>query len=387
MDNYIEIDTKIINNNIKKITEERPGYKYYIMVIKGNCYGHGFELLKYLDKTYINTFAVATYEEAKEARTYLDKKYSILILQPINLSNIDDAVKNNFIITLSSYDYYNKLIKLNNIHGLKIHLKLNTGMNRLGLDNPKEINTIYNDLVIDKKYNITLDGIYSHLSSFGIVDKLFDNQIDKFKELTSSIDLSKINMIHLYSSSSLSIHPKVDFCNGVRIGKLVFGLNFDNFNTSGLINNLKNIKRNIVRNRLKLSPLNENMCIDVKPAFSLYSTVSEVRFVEKGTNVGYDGEYVTTNDEYIAVVPIGYSNGLNRKFSNGYVTINNKKYKIVSAINMCMMLISVDSKVKVNDKVTIIGKDLDIKTVPDIIHENSLSILCGLKENIKRIYK
>lgn len=387
MDNYIEIDTKIINNNIKKITEERPGYKYYIMVIKGNCYGHGFELLKYLDKTYINTFAVATYEEAKEARTYLDKKYSILILQPINLSNIDDAVKNNFIITLSSYDYYNKLIKLNNIHGLKIHLKLNTGMNRLGLDNPKEINTIYNDLVIDKKYNITLDGIYSHLSSFGIVDKLFDNQIDKFKELTSSIDLSKINMIHLYSSSSLSIHPKVDFCNGVRIGKLVFGLNFDNFNTSGLINNLKNIKRNIVRNRLKLSPLNENMCIDVKPAFSLYSTVSEVRFVEKGTNVGYDGEYVTTNDEYIAVVPIGYSNGLNRKFSNGYVTINNKKYKIVSAINMCMMLISVDSKVKVNDNVTIIGKDLDIKTVPDIIHENSLSILCGLKENIKRIYK
>ena len=387
MDNYIEIDTKIINNNIKKITEERPGYKYYIMVIKGNCYGHGFELLKYLDKTYINTFAVATYEEAKEARTYLDKKYSILILQPINLSNIDDAVKNNFIITLSSYDYYNKLIKLNNIHGLKIHLKLNTGMNRLGLDNPKEINTIYNDLVIDKKYNITLDGIYSHLSSFGIVDKLFDNQIDKFKELTSSIDLSKINMIHLYSSSSLSIHPKVDFCNGVRIGKLVFGLNFDNFNTSGLINNLKNIKRNIVRNRLKLSPLNENMCIDVKPAFSLYSTVSEVRFVEKGTNVGYDGEYVTTNDEYIAVVPIGYSNGLNRKFSNGYVIINNKKYKIVSAINMCMMLISVDSKVKVNDKVTIIGKDLDIKTVPDIIHENSLSILCGLKENIKRIYK
>ena len=387
MDNYIEIDTKIINNNIKKITEERPGYKYYIMVIKGNCYGHGFELLKYLDKTYINTFAVATYEEAKEARTYLDKKYSILILQPINLSNIDDAVKNNFIITLSSYDYYNKLIKLNNIHGLKIHLKLNTGMNRLGLDNPKEINTIYNDLVIDKKYNITLDGIYSHLSSFGIVDKLFDNQIDKFKELTSSIDLSKINMIHLYSSSSLSIHPKVDFCNGVRIGKLVFGLNFDNFNTSGLINNLKNIKRNIVRNRLKLSPLNENMCIDVKPAFSLYSTVSEVRFVEKGTNVGYDGEYVTTNDEYIAVVPIGYSNGLNRKFSNGYVTINNKKYKIVSAINMCMMLVSVDSKVKVNDNVTIIGKDLDIKTVPDIIHENSLSILCGLKENIKRIYK
>lgn len=387
MDNYIEIDTKTINNNIKKITEERPGYKYYIMVIKGNCYGHGFELLKYLDKTYINTFAVATYEEAKEARTYLDKKYSIIILQPINLSNIEDAVKNNFIITLSSYDYYKKLIKLNNINGLKIHLKLNTGMNRLGLDNPKEINTIYNDLVIDKKYNITLDGIYSHLSSFGIVDKLFDNQIDKFKELTSSIDLSKINMIHLYSSSSLSIHPKVDFCNGVRIGKLVFGLNFDNFNTSGLINNLKNIKRNIVRNRLKLSPLNENMCIDVNPAFGLYSTVSEVRFVKKGTNVGYDGEYVTTNDEYIAVVPIGYSNGLNRKFSNGYVIINNKKYKIVSAINMCMMLVSVDSKVKVNDKVTIIGKDLDIKTVPDIIHENSLSILCGLKENIKRIYK
>ena len=122
-------------------------------------------------------------------------------------------------------------------------------------------------------------------------------------------------------------------------------------------------------------------------SFNLYSTVSEIRKVNKNTNVGYDGEYITKDEEYIAVIPIGYADGLNRKFSNGYVLINNKKYKVVSAINMCMLLVSTDNNVKVDDKVIIIGDSLDVETVSNTIHENELSIICSLKDNIKRIYK
>ena len=387
MDNYIEIDTKVINENIKTIMNARPGYKNYIMVVKGNAYGHGFELLKHIDKNLVDTFAVATFEEALEARKYLDYKYDILILQPISIINVKECKKNNFIITVSSFDYYKKLIKINEIDSLKIHLKLNTGMNRLGINKKEEINEIYNDLIIEKKYNIILDGIFSHLASFGIVDNLWDKQVNKFKELTESIDLSKINMVHLYSSSSLAIHPKLDFCNSVRIGKLVYGLGFENINTKGLVNKLKSIKRDFIRKHLKLSNLNKTFNIKVKSAFKLYSIIVEIRLVNKNSNVGYDGEYVTKDEEYIAVVPIGYADGLNRKFSNGYVLINNKRYKIVSAINMCMMLISVDHNVKINDKVIIIGDNFDIETVSNIIHENTLSILCTLKNNLKRIYK
>lgn len=386
VENYIEIDTNIINNNIKTIIKERSGYKNYIMVIKGNAYGHGFELVKYIDKKYINVFAVATFEEAIIARKYLENKYPILILQPIDLLNISKCDNNNFIITLSSYNYYKELIKINNLNNLKVHMKLNTGMNRLGIDNINEIIEIYNDLVINKKYNIILDGIYSHLASFGIVDNLWDKQVSKFKELTKLIDLNKINMIHLYSSSSLSIHPKLDFCNSVRIGELIYGINFNNFNKNGLINKLKNIKRNIIRCNLKLSQLNKNICINVSPAFKLVSYVSEIRKVKKGSNVGYDGEYITSNDEYIAVIPIGYSSGLSKNFTYSYVLINNVKYKIVSAINMCMLLIRTDNKVKLGDKVIIIGEELNIKVVSSLVNQSTLNILCSLEDNIKKVY-
>ena len=123
-------------------------------------------------------------------------------------------------------------------------------MNRLGLNNKDNINDIYHN------HHFILEGIYTHLATIGISDNRFDKQINKFKELTSNIDLKKIEMVHLYSSNAFIIHPKLDFANGVRLGIVMFGVSPRNLNNKGFKNYLRKIKRDLTRRKLKISAIN-----------------------------------------------------------------------------------------------------------------------------------
>lgn len=385
-DTYFEIDTKIIKENIKKIIDSRSGYDYYIAVVKGKAYGYGYEIAKTITETKINYLAVATINEAIEVRKYIPKDFPIMCLQPVNLNDIKTCLENNITITIPDINYYKKLVK-ENPSSLKIQLKLNTGMNRMGLESKEEVKTIYDDLIKNKKYNIILEGIYSHFASLGIVDNLWDKQVNKFKELTSLINIKEIKMIHMFSSNSLSAHPKLDFCNTTRIGQLIFGNYLNNINESGFINKLKKIKRDYIRNKKGLSPLNKEFFIDVKPAIKLISTIECIKKIKKGEKVGYDGEYIADEDINIAMIPIGYADGLNKNFTGKYVLINNKKYQIVGEINMCMTLIKVDKNVKIGDQVTLIGDELTPKKVAYSIGTSVPYLLCSFENYIKRIYK
>lgn len=385
-DTYFEIDTKIIKENIKKIIDSRSGYDYYIAVVKGKAYGYGYEIAKTITETKINYLAVATINEAIEVRKYIPKDFPIMCLQPVNLNDIKTCLENNITITIPDINYYKKLVK-ENPSSLKIQLKLNTGMNRMGLESKEEIKTIYDDLIKNKKYNIILEGIYSHFASLGIVDDLWDKQVNKFKELTSLINIKEIKMIHMFSSNSLSAHPKLDFCNTTRIGQLIFGNYLNNINESGFINKLKKIKRDYIRNKKGLSPLNKEFFIDVKPAIKLISTIECIKKIKKGEKVGYDGEYIADEDTNIAMIPIGYADGLNKNFTGKYVLINNKKYQIVGEINMCMTLIKVDKSIKIGDQVTLIGDELTPKKVAYSIGTSVPYLLCSFENYIKRIYK
>ena len=385
-DTCFEIDTKIIKENIKRIIDSRCGYDYYIAVVKGKAYGYGYEIAKTITQTKINYLAVATINEAIEVRKYISKDFPIMCLQPVSLNDIKTCLDNNITITIPDINYYKKLVK-ENPSSLKIQLKLNTGMNRMGLESKEEVKIIYDDLIKNKKYNIILEGIYSHFASLGIVDSLWDKQVNRFKELTSLIDIKDIKMVHMFSSNSLSAHPKLDFCNTTRIGQLIFGNYLNNINESGFINKLKKIKRDYIRNKKNLSPLNKEFFIDVKPAIKLVSTIECIKNVKKGEKVGYDGEYVADEDTNIAMIPIGYADGLNKNFTGKYVLINNKKYKIVGEINMCMTLIKVDKSVKVGDNVVLIGDELTPKKVAYSVGVSVPYLLCSFENYIKRIYK
>ena len=375
---YVEINTKILKENVKCILNKYNNYKYYIGVIKGNAYGHGLDIAKYIVESGINYLAVSTLEEALYVRKLVETP--ILCLQPIDISELEIASKENITITLSSYDYYKELIKTN--LKLKVHLKLDTGMNRLGINNKKQITEIYNNLINNN--NIQLEGLYTHLGTVGIIDKNWDNQVESFLNLTSDIDLNKIDIIHIYSSNSLVIHPKLEFANGVRIGILMYGICPRKPNDSGIKGKLRSIKRNYLIKKYKISKTLNDYNLGVKPCLKLLSKVIEIKNVDKNKYVGYGLKYKTKEKCKIAIVPIGYADGLSLKNSGRYLTINNNKYKIVGSVNMKMLTILVDEKVKIGDTVTVIGDN--IRYVCNHTNVTPQNLLATIPSNIERFY-
>ena len=345
---YAEIDVKQAQKNIKNIIRKNSDYKYYIGVVKGNAYGHGMKFCKWIVEGGINYLAVSTLDEALEIREEI-KDIPILILQPVDIKYLDICSSNNITITIGSYDYYLKLKYIT--ISLKVHLKIDSGMNRLGINKEEQVTEIYNYLI--NSNNFILEGIYTHLATLGITDKRFDKQINRFLRLTKSIDLSKIEIVHIYSSNSFVIHPKLSWANGCRLGIIMYGLAPRNFDTQG-INKLREIKRNMTRKYLRLSSINDDFYVDVKPCLKLISEVSVIKEVDKNNYVGYGYNYLTEEKSLIAIIPVGYMDGLSLNNTGRNVYINNKPYKIVGVINMGMITVKVDGEVKVGDRVEVI---------------------------------
>lgn len=377
---YIEIDTNIISSNVKNIIKKYNDYKYYIGVVKGNAYGHGGYISKTMIENGINYLAVSSLEEATDIRKYVDTP--ILSLEPISLDYIDECIKNNVTITISNYDYYKKLIS-KNIKGLKVHLKLNTGLNRLGLSNVEEVTEIYNNLINNE--NIKLEGIYSHLSTTGIADKIYDNQIARFKELTKNIDLNKIEIVHIGKSSTLEYHPKIEFVNAIRLGGALYGIKQPKINYTGLKGFIRKLKHNYLIKKLNISETYKSNDLDIKPAISLKSEVMEIQKIKAGDIVGYGGKFVSEKDALIAVIPVGYADGLDLRYNNCYVTINSKKYKIVGSVNMGMITVLIDESIQVGDEVSVINKN--IKEIASLINSTPYFVMTSLNPTLPRIYK
>lgn len=381
---FIEINLDNIIKNVKTIIKKYPDYKYYIGMVKSNAYGHGMYVINEMINNGINYLAVSSLEEALDIRRF-NKEISVLCVEPIELDSIDVAIKNNITITIHDIDYFKKLndqIK----NKVKVHIKIDTGMNRLGIKDKDEFNEIVR--LINENNNIFLEGLFTHFATPGVNDKFYDNQISQFKYITSDIDLSKIDIIHLSSSFIMLAHPKIDFANGVRCGTILFGYDIA---PKKLNNSPKNILRKIRNSYLikkyNISKTYENVDIDLKPAFKVKTNVIQIKKIKKHEKVGYGILYEAKKDEIIATLPIGYDDGIGINHENRFVLINNKKYRVVGEISMCMMSVLVDESVKVGDSVTIMGDKITLGMISRLNNSSIHNTLVNIGKVLPRIYK
>ena len=343
---YAEINLKNIKDNVNKIINTYNNYKYYIGVVKADSYGHNTEkVVKAIIDGGCNYLAVSSLDEALEVRAYFD--IPILCLGIINSKYMDICVKNNIDITVTNLNYLKEIKNYN----LNIHIKIDTGMNRLGVKDKDEFNLIIKEL---ENSNLNLKGIYTHIYE-ACNKEVIEKQIDKFKYITSDIDLNKIDIIHIAQSDTLVNYPKLEFCNGCRLGIIMYGLN-------------------------------ENK-IDLKNTFSLCSEVIEIKKLKQGDVVSYNGLYKAKEDELIGIVSIGYADGVNRKLTGAYVYINNKKYKIIGNICMDMLMIKIDSNVKLNDRVYIYKDINHIKYLSKYLDTIPYELICNVSKRVERKYK
>ena len=381
---FIEINLDNIIKNVKTIIKKYPNYKYYIGMVKSNAYGHGMYVINEMINNGINYLAVSNLEEALDIRRF-NKDIPILCVEPIELDFIDVASKNNITITIHDIDYFKKLnsqIK----NKVKVHIKIDTGMNRLGIKDKDEFNEIIK--LIKKNDNIYLEGLFTHFATPGVNDKFYDNQISKFKYITSDIDLSKIDIVHLSSSFIMLAHPKIEFANGVRCGTILFGYDIapKKLNNSPK-NLLRRIRNSYLIKRYNISKTYENVNIDLKPAFKVKTNVIQIKKIKKHEKVGYGILYEAKNDELIATLPIGYDDGIGINHENRYVLINDKKYKVVGEISMCMMNVLVDESVKVGDSVIIMGDSITLGMISRINNTSIHNTLVNIGKVLPRVYK
>ena len=379
MKSNVIVDLNNIGNNAKVITNTFKDYKYYMAVLKGNAYGHGMKVVNKIIENGFNYIAVFSINEALEIRKY-NKDISILLLCPISLEDLDIAKDNNLTITVHDIDYLKELLKLD--YKLKIHLKLDTGMNRLGFKDKAEVVYAVNAI---KESNYTLEGIYSHFSTIGLFDPYYDRQVNKFKEMISLLDLNEIPMIHFSSSVILLTHKRLECVNTLRCGILLYGYNVCPFiYKNGLKNKLRILRNKYYQKKYNLSKLTTNVKIDLKPAMRFVTSILQIKEVKQGETIGY-GAYKVEKDTKVAILPIGYSNGIGKK--KRYVLINGNKYYSIGEIAMNMMAIAIDDKVNINDEVVVLGDDLTLGKVADFNNSSLSETLLNIGENNNIIYK
>ncbi len=293
MKSYIEIDLKKIEENTIELTN-KIGKEKIIAVLKADAYGLGYkEVFKKLISLGIKYYAVGTLEEAFELYD-INNSVRILILCP--LENLDyEKIKNtNIEITVTNEESLKYIVK-HNIKN-KIHIKFDTGMNRLGF---KKENIYLIDKYIDK---LNIKGIFTHLSSVTTNEKYTLKQIDIFNEYTKKYNLKK----HILNSDGVSKYykDKNKVLDYVRVGIYLF-----------------------------------------KNSISFYTKVCHVYEINK---------------KYYAVLNVGYLDGYAKKFSNNAkVYIKNKYYNVID-VDMNYTVVLVNENIKIGDKVELFGKHIEI---------------------------
>ena len=346
------VNLKINSSSIKKNLEKiRSINENVICVIKDDAYGLKIEkILPILIKNNCNYFAVAYLEEAVKVYKILknfknlNKKNNcnVMTLNYVEPKKLEVAIKNGVEITIFSkkqfYDYIDILNNFKKNICLKIHIKINSGMNRLGFDENevfeiiKEIKKINSEFLKNKKFKLEIISIFSHISEAENKTET-EKQVKKFEKILKIFDDNEIKYKyrHLQASPLLFKYEKkynYDFC---RVGMAIYGL----------------------------EPLSYD--VGLENAILVESKIINIREVKKDEKVSYGNKGILKRDSKVGIVAIGYAHGLPKQIENkkncAYVLVNDKKANILGEICMDMIFIDLTDiqDVKIGDEVLIVG--------------------------------
>lgn len=347
----LEINKSNLKKNLKIV---RSINKNLICVIKDNAYGLGIEnILPILLENKCDYFAVAYIEEAVKIQKLLENlklknqnsKIKVMSLNYVKPENVGYAIRNNIELTVFNFsqllDYLKILDEFFENMTLKIHIKVNSGMNRLGFDE----NEILELVKIVKKYNLNnksknrleIISIFSHISDAENQAET-EKQVEKYEKILKIFSQNNVRYrySHLQASPLLFKYGKKYNYDFARIGMALYGM----------------------------EPLSTDMSLlDV---ITVKSKIINIRNVKKNDKVSYGSKGIVKHDSKIGIVAIGYAHGLQKQIENSnkaYILVNGQKAKIIGEI--CMDMIFVDltniENVKMNDEVVIIGSQENVE--------------------------
>jgi len=366
---WIEVNVENLRHNVNTLKEAMPPGCELMAVVKAQAYGHGAVLTAtQLKKMGIRAFAVTTIEEGIELRE-AGICGEILILGYTSVSRASALKKYDLMQTLISYEYAEALDNLG--LAIKTHIKIDTGMHRLGIPSG-ELSKVKKILFMK---NLKVCGIFTHLccsDSRKPEDVAFTRgQIDSFYKLIDALRNSGVSIpkLHIQSSYGLFNYPNLA-CDYIRAGIALYGV---------------------------LSSPNDDtvLKLNLLPVLSLKSRVVLIRSVKKGDSIGYGRSFIAGRDTRIAILPVGYGDGFPRNLSDGKGSVLVNQNIVPVAGRICMDQLAVDitdvENVSVGDIATLAGAEgydeLSAPAIADCSGTISNEFLCRMGARLPVITK
>lgn len=367
---WAEVDLDAIAHNMREIRKITNKNAQIMAVVKADAYGHGFmETAKTLLENGADRLAVAVLQEGKQLRSR-GVRVPIFVLGASNPDDAEDLI--NFEITPNIFDYdFAKTLSYmaeKKEKVTKVHIKLDTGMSRIGFvvndsDNTEVIDEI---IKISKLPYLEVEGIFSHFSTSDEFNQEYTRL--QFKRFMSVVDALKargldIPIKHICNSAGIMMYPEMHL-DMVRPGIILYGMYPSN---------------EVDKSRLSLIP-----------AMTLKSSITFVKNVESGRGVSYGKEYITDKTTKIATVPIGYADGYLRKIAKkGKMLVNGEKVSLIGRICMdqCMIDVTNVHNIDKGDEAIIFGKEgVTIDDLAEWLETINYEIACVIGKRIPRIY-
>jgi alanine racemase len=365
------INLNYLKKNYLNIRKKVSGAKI-MAVVKADAYGHDVKLVTELFNSLKDKkpeyYAVAVPDEGVELRE-LGIRQPILIFDPVDAKQVHKFLKYDLIPSVfTNADIkilLSEKIRQNLKRKIKVHVKIDTGMNRLGVDYDKAVDFI-KELSFNK--NFIIDGVLTHFATSDVKDSSFAKlQIKRFDYVLSKLKEANINygLAHAANSGAIIDFPEA-YYDMVRPGISLYGY-FPSHQTSE--------------------------SIKLYPVMSLISEVSTIKEIKRGETVSYSRRFKAKKSTKIVSVPLGYADGFPRALTNkATAIINGKYYNQVGTVTMDRIMFDVGKdKIKIGDKVVLLGnqndKSINAWDWSDILGTIPYEITCGISKRVPRVAK
>lgn len=363
-DTWAEVDLDCISDNIISIKKLLPQEVNIIAVVKANAYGHGdLQVAEAALKAGASYLAVAFLDEAIALRNK-GITAPILVLGATRAKDVPVAVNQQITLTVFQMEWLEEARNiLNEDEQLLVHVKLDTGMGRIGIRSKEELKTM--EQFFQNERQFCFEGIFTHFSTADELDKsYFQKQLDLFQDMLSILS-KKPKYVHC-SNSAATLRFSQAYFNAVRVGIAMYGLT--------------------------PSPeMEPEISVPLREAFTLRSRLIHVKKLPKGEKVSYGATYETSDEEWIGTIPIGYADGWIRRLQGQEVLVGGQRVPIVGRICMDQCMVRLPSRLPIGTVVTLIGRDADqfisINEIAKKLETINYEIPCIIANRVPRLYK
>lgn len=367
-DAWVEVNLEYLAQNVKAIKKlVKPDVKL-LAVVKADAYGHGAVMVApTMLASGVDMLGVASIDEGLNLRD-ANINCEILVLGAVPVWAFEAAVENNISISIFSKEHIQACKQAYERTGEKVkaHIKIDTGMNRIGVTIKEAANFIKE---VQKSKFIDLKGIFSHLACAEDEEET-NLQLDKFNQIISQIDTTGIDL-HILNTAGIMSYPDSQF-NMVRAGIGLYGL-------------MPELPQRCKENHSTIRPFDHSI---FKPVMALKGRITRIHTMSKNEGISYGHTFKTDKDIKVATVPIGYADGVPRRLSNKiFGMLNGTKIKQIGNITMDQMMFDITGiNAQEGDVISLLDEQLSIDEWAQILGTINYELTCRLKVRLPRVY-